>query len=219
MKNIFYKIASYIWDIPIAKTSSPQNEYLEIVWSMGQKMLNTKNANFSFGSGFEVFKLAMSKIPTNISNANSILVLGFGCGSILDLLETRYKYSGNLDGVEYDQEIVNLFHQHFAPDYNLKPHISICDAKDFSTNSENKYDIIFIDLFIDLETAPLVFDEQFIANLNAMLSPQGCLVFNTILKTTEDNIRTTELMIKLGKKHKSVQSFSFQDLNKIIIAQ
>ncbi|MFT7379733.1 MAG: hypothetical protein ACI8ZQ_001486, partial [Bacteroidia bacterium] len=69
MKNIFYKIASYVWDIPIAKTSSPQNECLEIVWSMGRKMLNTENANFSFGSGFEVFKLAMSKIPTNITNA------------------------------------------------------------------------------------------------------------------------------------------------------
>jgi hypothetical protein len=45
------------------------------------------------------------------------------------------------------------------------------------------------------------------------------LVFNTILKTTEDKIRPTELMIKLGKTHKSVQSFSFQDLNKIIVAQ
>jgi spermidine synthase len=219
MKNIFYKIASYVWDIPLAKTSSPQNEYLEIVWSMGRKMLNTENANFSFGSGYAVFKLAMSRVPAKIGDANSILVLGFGCGSILDLLEKRYNYSGNLDGVEYDQEIINLFHQHFAPDYNLKPNISVCDAKDFSTNSENKYDIIFIDLFIDLETAPLVFDEQFITNLNAMLSPKGCLIFNTILKTTEDNIRTTELMIQLGKKHKSVQSFSFQDLNKIIIAQ
>jgi len=85
--SIALKIASYFWDIPVEKTSSEVNDYLEVVWSQGRKVLNTKSANFSFGNGYKVFEKAISTIKEEVERAAHVLVLGFGCGSILDILK------------------------------------------------------------------------------------------------------------------------------------
>lgn len=219
MKNLIYKIASYFWDIPITKVKSPQNDYLEVVWSMGRKMLNTREANFSFGSGYQVFQLAMENAKPYIHKAESVLILGFGCGSILDLLENKYNYRGTVDGVEYDKEIIRLFETYFASSYSLKPNLIAADAANFISGTNSQYDVVFVDLFIELNNSPLIFNSQFLDDISKILRPNGCLIFNTIQKDGDDKNQITDLMMKLGSKFKAVESISFQDLNKIILAK
>ncbi|MGB0850659.1 MAG: spermidine synthase [Bacteroidia bacterium] len=219
MKEIISKIASFVWDIPIEKTSSKQNEYLEVVWTNGRKMLNTKDANFSFGNGYKVFEKALSLISDEVHSSHRVLILGFGCGSILDLLEKKYRYEGEIHGVEYDPVIIDLYQRHFASNYQNKPIISIDDAESFVSNSNQAFDIIFIDLFLELENSSLIFKTKFIEDTSRLLSDTGVLVFNTTNQSQDDQRRLTELMMSLGRKYKDVSKTVFQDLNNIIIAK
>ena len=82
MKEAIIRLLSWFWDIPIEKTSSPQNDYLEVVWTNGRKMLNTKEANFSFGNGYKVFETAMKPIADKIQVSKDILILGLCCNDI-----------------------------------------------------------------------------------------------------------------------------------------
>ena len=219
MKNTLKRIASFVWDIPIEKGSSEHNPYLEVVWSNGKKMLNTKDANFSFGNGYLVFNEAFKHINENLPSAQNVLILGFGCGSILHLLEKKHQYNGKVTGVEYDSVILELFHKHFAQRYTTKPNLITADALDFVAHYQDSYDIIFIDLFNELENVEFIFNHNFVDNLKGITSEKGVLVFNTIKQTTRDQENISELIMSLSNHFKDVSSHPFQNLNHIIIAK
>lgn len=218
IKQNIKRIASYIWDIPIERASSVQNEYLEVVWSNGIKMLNTKEANFSFGNGYNVFDEAMKYTAAAVNKANDILILGFGCGSILHILENKFKYTGSITGVEYDQEILRLFYSHFAPAYTLKPELHHIDALEFLENNEKTYPILFIDLFHELDNSPLLDSLRFRKALLSACAPHTTLVFNTTSKDQHGINTGTSLNLWLHQHFKTVHTHPFQLVNKIIIA-
>lgn len=218
-KELLKKLTSYVWDIPIERTSSPQNDYLEVVWSNGTKMLNTKEANFSFGNGYKVFATAMEKIELQITKAKNILVLGFGCGSIHHLLEKKYNYSQNLVGVEYDSEIIRLYKKHFSSEYTLLPKLYIEDALAFSQNTIEMFDIVFIDLFSELDNSPLLDSEEFLTSLKKMCGTKTTLVFNTTTTNEKGETTVFELQMWLSTHFKTVTKTPFQDFNQILIAQ
>lgn len=217
--SIALKIASYFWDIPVEKTSSEVNDYLEVVWSQGRKVLNTKSANFSFGNGYKVFEKAISTIKEEVERAAHVLVLGFGCGSILDILQTKYNYNNQLTGIEYDKEIIRLFETHFNDGYSLDLDLIEGDAFEYVSTCKSKFDIIFIDLFSELDNVPFVFNQTFILNLVKAINNGGTLVFNCTQQNASDKQKISELMIKLTSNFKEVQKIPFQELNQIIIAK
>lgn len=219
MNNRLSKILSFIWDIPIEKTSSKYNEYLEVVWSSGKKMLNTRNANFSFGTCHDVFKMASNLILDPISKAEKTLILGFGCGSILQILNRDLNYNKQVVGVEYDNTIISLFHKHFANEIDASYKLYNNDALQFLAGNQDKFDIIFIDLFIELENNPILFKDSFFKYLlNATKKNGSTLVFNTTKKSKKDAVNITELNLKLSQHFKNVVNHNFQDLNNLIIA-
>ena len=213
------KIASYIWDVPIANYSSPYNPHLQVVWSGGKKMLHSKNANYSYGSLHEVFSEACIRISKEISEAKSILVLGFGAGSILHILEKNYNYQNKVVGLDYDPIIFEIYQKHFAPEIKLQAELVISDAKKFLLTTNEKFDIIFIDLFQDLQTDSLLFSPELPNLLRTHLENNGTIVINTIIQNSEDKNAAFELLINFGKTFKKVSTQDCHDLNRIIFAK
>lgn len=211
------KILSYLWDIPIERTGSEQNEYLEVVWSMGRKMLNTKNANYSFGNGYKVFEFAFKQIKEKITNFKKVLVLGFGCGSVEHLLRTKYNSSTQITGVEYDPRIIELYKRHFS-DSDQNTLVVEDDAKVFIESTDQVFDLIVIDLFDDLHTVPFVFEKEFTDQLLQKVNDSGVLIYNTV-KAEDNSAKYTELSLQLNKRFKEVGIHTFQDINRIIIAK
>ncbi|MFY0644023.1 MAG: methyltransferase domain-containing protein [Bacteroidia bacterium] len=211
------QILSYLWDIPIEKSSSPQNSYLEVVWSQGKKMLNTENANYSFGNGYKVFELAFEKHSDRISQAQNVLVLGFGCGSVLQILRRDYKSNCQITGIEYDAEIIRLFYKHFSTAEDPKLELIQEDALSFVKQCEMHFDLIIIDLFDDLSTSPLVFQTDFTQQLLRIANSGSTLIYNTV-KSGKHQSQSSELLIELSGHFKEVSSIEFQGINQIITA-
>ncbi len=81
------RLLSYIFPIT-KKIESEYNGTLEITWHNGKKHLNTKNANYSYGSLQKILKIGLQKI--DLTNCKNILILGLGAGSVIETLDKRF---------------------------------------------------------------------------------------------------------------------------------
>jgi predicted membrane-bound spermidine synthase len=129
------RILNYIY--PITKTIASQySGLLEITWDNGKKHLNSKNANYSYGSLQRILKFGLEK--TNLSKVNSILVLGMGGGSVIETLRQDFNYCKQIDAVEIDPIISTLAYTEFGISESEILKIHCIDAFKFiSTNKKN----------------------------------------------------------------------------------
>ena len=81
------KILSYIFDFPIEKRQSRFSGEVIVSFHKGQYKLSTANAIYSFGKNYTSFDIAFKTLDIQNINIENVLVLGFGLGSVVDLLE------------------------------------------------------------------------------------------------------------------------------------
>ncbi len=84
---LLLKLASYFYPITIEKSNEPY--YLELVLSKNKLILNSKNANQSNEGLKQAFHLALHQLRVYDRKYKNILVLGFGLGSVVELLQAK----------------------------------------------------------------------------------------------------------------------------------
>lgn len=179
---MFKKILSYFYPITIYNKSSNISRTLEVTLYNGKTLLNTKNTNYSFGSLQTVLKKGLITIgKTEISNMNSILVLGVAGGSVVQTLVTDFEFTKNIIGIELDVEIIKIANSYFNLDKIRNFKCVIADAEEFVKTDKNTYDLIIIDVFKDTEMPEFLFEINFIENIKQLLNTNGYIVFNTML--------------------------------------
>ncbi|MBT8393734.1 MAG: spermine synthase, partial [Bacteroidia bacterium] len=104
------RLLSYIYPIT-KKVESKYSGTLEITWHNGKKHLNTKNANYSYGSLQKILKFGLQKI--DLSNCKDILILGLGGGSVIDTLVKDFEYENHITAIEIDPVIIEIAKEEF----------------------------------------------------------------------------------------------------------
>jgi predicted membrane-bound spermidine synthase len=101
------------------------------------------------------------------------LVLGLGGGLTSNLL---YDKGCVVTGVELDKRIINVAHQFF----DLNPEVKdVCDdARYFINQSKEKYDIILVDIFRAEEQPSHVLTIESLEKIKKILTPNGQLIIN-----------------------------------------
>ncbi len=173
------KLLSYIY--PITKTvKSDFNGTLEITWYNGKKHLNSKNANYSYGSLQRILKFGLKKI--NLKPVSSVLILGLGGGSVIETLRKDFKYQKHITAVDIDPVIIEIA----AGEYNHKPssqlEIICADALAFVQKNKTQFDLIIIDLFIDLHVPKPFLELPFWQDVLKSKSTNGVILFNASLE-------------------------------------
>jgi len=152
------QLLSYIY--PVTKTiESKYSGKLEITWYNGKKHLNSENANYSYGSLQRILKYGLEK--TELGNVNSILVLGMGGGSVIKTLRTDFNYNNTIEAVELDPVIIDIAKSEFGiiEDQHLKIHCA--DAFTFVKTNTTTFDLIIVDLYIDLSVPDKFLSTEF----------------------------------------------------------
>lgn len=210
------RLLSYIYPIT-KKVESKYSGTLEITWHNGNKHLNTKNANYSYGSLQKILKFGLQKIDLN--NCKDILILGMGGGSVMDTLLKDFKYKNHITAVEIDPVIINIAKEefNFSDKNNLK--IICADAVDFMKQNKNLFDLIIVDLFID-DIVPSEFYElsfwEDIINYNSI---NGSILFNASLQDDNDKY-ITGILSCLEKFHYKTQTLEkVNGTNTLLIAE
>jgi len=178
------KIVSYIWPLT-KKIQSKINGTLEITWMNGKKVLDSETANYSYGSLQRILDYGLSKIY--FDSKSSVLLLGMGGGSVIDTLRNRYKHIGHITAVEIDPIIIQLAKDEFDITENKELSIISDDALDFVSNCKNSFDLIIIDLFIDLKVPIEFYQISFWDQLTKLIKPKGNLLFNAGIQLNDDS--------------------------------
>jgi len=174
------KIISFFYRLKIATFSSKFNPLLIVYLQDGKLVLNTKNANYSFGSLHRVFQKAFYKINITKNPPKNILLLGLGAGSVPQIIYNQLNLNPNIDAVEIDPKVVDLGKKYFGLNDYKKLSIFIDDAKHFVEISKNHYDLIIVDLFNDISVPEDFCKLNFFQSLNRLLDRNGQILFNFV---------------------------------------
>lgn len=217
MKKADY-ILSFLYPVTIELTKSVWNPVLEVVMNAGKYSLNSENTNYSHGSLHTVFEKIFRRLRLNWNEINNVLILGFGTGSIAEIIG-RYKQDCLIDGVEIDNKVIELGEKYFHTDLLKNVTIHCASADEFLENCQKKFDLILIDVYLDIKVPEELETEQFLVNVKKALNVGGMVVFNKFIyrKTISDQLPSlTELYEKIFK---NLRIMTIMTTGKIFIAK
>ena len=210
------RLLSYIF--PITRTiKSNYSGTLEITWFNGKKYLNTKNANYSYGSLQKILKTGLQKI--NLSKCKNILLLGLGGGSVIETLLNDFKYKDHITALDIDPVIIEISQKEFniSETENLK---IICDdAIHYMNNNSEVFDLIIIDIFIDTEVPSPFLKTSFWNQIVKANSSKGSILFNASLDTDDNNNLINLKQLLIDNQYEIEQINKVEGTNTLLIAK
>ena len=207
------RLLSYIYPIT-KKVKSEFNDSLEITWYNGKKYLNTKNANYSYGSLQEILKIGLEKI--NLQHCNEVLVLGLGGGSVIETLQNDFNYNGHITALDIDPVIIQLAKDEFNIHENEKLAIICEDALTFMEGNNKLFDLIIVDLYIDIEVPSVFLELPFWKNVSKATSKS--MLFNASLENSK-NDKITSIISLLSTHNFEIEKLEkVKDTNTLVIA-
>ena len=176
------KLFSYIIPFNIFKQKSTISQTLEVTWTDGELVLDSKNTNYSYGSLQRILRKGLKFIGfEKIQTMNQILVLGVAGGSVIKTLVDEIHFEGKITGVEIDKAIIEIANEYFHLDQIQNLEIVIDDAFEFVLKTKDKYNLIIIDVFQDVRMPNFLFEKFFIDRICFLLNSKGFILFNTMV--------------------------------------
>ena len=189
-------IASYLYPIVVEKKAGSVTPYLEVIKSNGKFILNSENANYSFGALHTIFDSLFKKIDLKQYDFKNVLILGMGAGSVVSLLKDKYKCNCQITAIEKDEVIIEFAKKYFGIETHSKVSIINEDAFEYVASTDCKYDLIISDLFIDNDVPQIFASKEYLSNLKRISRDNCCIMYN---KMTEDIVHKNELILLFEK--------------------
>ncbi|AEV33503.1 spermidine synthase [Owenweeksia hongkongensis DSM 17368] len=209
------KVLSFLWPI-ISKVESQYNGTLEISWYNGRKMLNSKNANYSYGKLQKVLVFGLSKMT--FSKQAPVLILGLGGGSIIRPLRNRFGCTGKITAVECDEVVFKLSETEFDISKSGNVNKVLADAFTYVENCNETYGLIIVDLFVDNIVPVAFYSIPFWENLLAITQQGGSILFNAGLYIRGDS-SILKVASFLNEKAKVIILENVEDANTLVLAR
>lgn len=176
------KILSYGFNITLERVDSPINGPLEVILADGRCMLNTAQATYSYEEKYTSFKKALHTIADDIPSRKKVLMLGLGLGSVPFILQKVYGCSAPITCVEIDPEIIRLATKYYPFRSGLAQlKLVEADAVSWVSSTQESYDLIIVDVFLDASVPETLHAETFLQNLRKLVAPGGILLFSRLL--------------------------------------
>lgn len=161
----------------VLKSSSRYNSDIRVVreWA-GLKLL----VNGSRQSGPYIKNLwerALRTFTLERQSFPSILVLGVGGGTVIELLATWYP-GATITAVDIDSTMIAIAKGYFGIGNVPNVRLIQADAKIFVNKKVKPFDLIIVDLFIGREIPAFVTKGSFYRDLKRLLMPRGSIILN-----------------------------------------
>jgi spermidine synthase len=218
---MFKKLFSYLIPINVFKQKSNISQTLEVTWTDGELVLDSKNTNYSYGSLQRILRKGLKFIGFGrIKTMNNILVLGVAGGSVIKTLVDEINFEGKITGVEIDKYVITIANEYFHLDQIQNLEIIIDDAFEFVLKTKDNYDLIIIDIFQDTKMPNFLFETFFINRICYLLQPKGFILFNTmVLNEKQKQLNSGFLNAFDVTQYKVTKLHKVEELNELIIVE
>lgn len=181
MKQLITALRQLVSQV-VPLTRRVQSEYsgpLEITLYKGHKVLDTAHANYSYGSLQRVLRYGLRFAEPE--TAAQVLVLGLGGGGIVQTLRQTPGFAGAITAIELDPVIIRIAEEEFAIRPDAKLDIICADAFAWVTTAPaRQFDLVVIDLFLDLALPAGIGTSGFWKHIWQLLAPGGYILLNTL---------------------------------------
>lgn len=218
MLSVIRSCFSWFWPITEAHAQGRQGG-LEICWERGRKVLNSAHGNQSFGSLHHVWQQTFDRISIRQNIPRSVLILGLGGGSAVQILRSDLAITAPITAVEYDPMMIQLGREHFGMDQWSDLTVLEADALIQVHALVQRFDLVVVDLFEDLDLARGVDHVSFVHGLRDRCEEGGTVLFNTVAYDGMSNARCDQVNGHLGRFFHSVEEYRTQDVNRVFIAR
>ncbi len=218
---MFKKLFSYIIPLNIFKQKSTISQTLEVTWTDGELVLDSKNTNYSYGSLQRILRKGLKFIGfERIQAMDRILVLGVAGGSVIKTLVDEIHFDGKITGVEIDKAIIKIANEYFHLDQIQNLEIIIDDAFEFVLKTNDKYDLIIIDIFQDVRMPNFLFEKFFIDRICFLLDSKGFILFNTMLLNDKQKQLNQDFFNAFeASKYTVTKLHKIEELNELIVIE
>lgn len=218
---MFKKLFSYIIPLNIFKQKSAISQTLEVTWTDGELVLDSKNTNYSYGSLQRILRKGLKFIGfERIQKMDKILVLGVAGGSVIKTLVDEIHFKGKITGVEIDKSIIAIANEYFHLDQIQNLEIIIDDAFEFVLKTKDKYDLVIIDVFQDVRMPNFLFEKFFIDRICFLLKSKGFILFNTMVLNDKQKQLNLEFFNAFeASKYIVKKLHKLEELNELIIIE
>jgi spermidine synthase len=212
----FDSLLSYVSGRTLEKRHSQINGVLEVCYQFGRKVLHSENANYSYDSLHKLFQQAFKYVQLRNRKIKTVLILGFGAGSVASILLHEYKLDVKVTGVERDPIVLELGRKYFQTD--KMPNLTIIegDARSFVASTK-QYDLIVHDVFVDRDVPLILIDPDYVQRLIKCTSNKGIGLFNFIVTNKEQEEAWTRLCQFFSQCDVSLAFKKFSGINKMLI--
>lgn len=191
------KILSYLWPVT-RRFSSEINGTLEVTFINGKKVLDSENANYSYGQLQKVLEFGLAQV--DLKTVKNILLLGMGGGSIIHSLRDNFGYNGSITAIEIDPKVIEIAGKEFGIAESQNQHIIQGDAFQYVENCKDAFQLIIVDLFIDTEVPAVFYERKFCQNLAKRIASNGFLIFNLGMGLKNDSEMAEKVTSYFGKE-------------------
>ncbi len=160
----------------IASTHNPDIRVIR-EWGGMKLLVNGSRQSGPYIRG--LWEKAFTRFPLkDIGGVKTILVLGLGGGTVIELLAKRYP-TANITAVDIDPAMIAIAKEYFGIDKIPNVRLVRADAKQFVERAKkDAYDLVIVDLFIGREIPGFVESEQFYRSLKEVRTPDGVIILN-----------------------------------------
>lgn len=210
------QIISYLLPVRVFTKENGRHK-LEIEWYQGKLLLNSGEANYSYGNLEEVFRMSFRDSSLNLPPESNVLMLGLGGGCVLQLLEDEYHFRGHVKAIEIDADVIDLYHRFYSG--NRKSTLEICCADALQPETYlpegESFDLIICDVFVDLNMPEKMFESGFYQSLKKHLNHNGSIYLNSIPPLHHQN--HPSLILTLSGIFKNIRKFSYFEMNEVYL--
>jgi spermidine synthase len=154
---------------------------LEVIGQKGKLVLNAPHVNYSFGTLHEVFSSAFRQLSPDFNRIDSVLILGFGAGSVAHILQNENQCNCSVTGVEIDEKVIALAKKYFRLDELQHLELHIADAAEFLHRHNTTYPLVVVDIFLDHRLPGKFQTPAFMKSLHNHVQSDGTVLFNYLL--------------------------------------
>lgn len=208
----FQRFLSYLIPLHLKQEESALSGLLEVTMYLGRCHLDAPGANYSFGSLHRTFQKAFRKAGLRKNGFSSVLVLGYGAGSVETILRKEYAFSGKLVGVEKDPVVLDLYYRYFHTAYERNTRLIQADALDFLKSNQETYDLVIVDLYIDKEVPEVFETDEFLDLLaKAMSKEHSQVFFNKMVFDPKSKESADALSVKFSKRFRNFRIIKVEE--------
>jgi spermidine synthase len=170
------KLLSYLLPITVSAIETEKNGKVTVTYDFGKKLLHSQNANYSYGSLQKILEFGLNQVP--VSSCNSVLILGFGGGSVVSSLRERFGFKNWIDAVDFDATIIALALEEFGLKNDNQLTTIHQEAFTYLQTCTKNYDLIVVDIFVDQWVPNEFYTSEFWNVLQTRLTQNGHFIFN-----------------------------------------